>query len=748
MVRQFHSWPGLVAALFLLVLAASGAILSVDPALERLAANVPPPGQVNVAELAGRVARHYPGVEQIQRTPSGTVIVYYSHAGQSGADHIDPLNGQRLAAHVSTGAYSTTLRWVKDLHRSFLLDTPGRAVAGIAAVFMAILSVSGAILMAKRQGGWRHLFSPLRGSLSQRLHGQVGRLIVFGLLLSALTGMYVSTVTFGFMSDGKQNEPDFPASVAGGRAAPVTSLPALQAIDLNDLRELVYPRAGDLTDFYSLRTAQGDGYVDQATGGLLSFQTHSKVRSLYELIYQLHTGEGLWWLGLLLGTCALGAPLMSVTGALIWWQRRRDRPRINHNAGVQAADTVILVGSENNSTWGFASVLHDALRQAGHVVHTAPMNQLASQYRSAKRLFILTSTYGDGAAPASANQFLARFAGMSSTQTQTQTQKPAFAVLGFGDQQFPHFCQFAKDVDVALLAQGWPRLMALETIDRQSEQAFARWGTALGQTIGEAMTLAYVPRRPPTRALQLVERIDYGLQVNAPTSVMRFAAVPEGQRLQRFLGGNGLPHFDAGDLVGILPPGSAYPRFYSLACGSSDGLLEICVRKHPDGLCSGFLHGLQLGARIDAFILPNPNFRPASGKAPVILIGAGTGLGPLAGFIRNNTGQHPMYLYWGGRDPASDFLYEPELRGYLADHRLTQLHTAFSRVKDRAYVQDSISGDADQIRHLMAQGGQVLICGSRAMANSVGEVLDQVLEPLGLNVQTLKANGRYREDVY
>jgi sulfite reductase (NADPH) flavoprotein alpha-component len=146
--------------------------------------------------------------------------------------------------------------------------------------------------------------------------------------------------------------------------------------------------------------------------------------------------------------------------------------------------------------------------------------------------------------------------------------------------------------------------------------------------------------------------------------------------------------------------------------------------------------------------LPNPNFRPASGKAPVILIGAGTGLGPLAGFIRNNTGQHPMYLYWGGRDPASDFLYEPELRGYLTDHRLTQLHTAFSRVKDRAYVQDSISGDADQIRHLVTQGGQVLICGSRAMANSVAEVLDQVLEPLGLNVQTLKADGRYREDVY
>ncbi|MEO8600449.1 MAG: PepSY domain-containing protein, partial [bacterium] len=529
MLRPLHSLSGLIAALFLLVLAISGAILSVDPALERLATTVPAAGQVSVAELAGRVARHYPGVEQIQRTPSGTVIVYYSNAGQSGADRIDPQSGQRIAAHVRTGAYSATMRWVKQLHRSLLLDTPGRAVAGIAALFMFLLSVSGALLMARRLGGWRNLLRPLRGSLNQRLHAQVGRFVVFGLLLSALTGMYMSAATFGFISDGKQNEPDFPVSVAGGPAAPITSLPALQMTDLNDLRELVYPRSGDPSDVYSLRTAQGDGYVDQATGQLLSYRAHDGIRKTYELIYQLHTGEGLWWLGLLLGSCALGVPLMGVTGTLIWWQRRRDRPRITSNGGAQVADSVILVGSENNSTWGFASVLHDALRQAGHVVHTAPMNQLASQYRSAERVFILSSTYGDGAAPASANQFLSRLASMNDKSA--QTPKPAFAVLGFGDRQFPQFCQFAKDVDAALLAQGWQHLMAFDTIDRQSEQEFARWGNALGKAVGQDITLAYVPRRPPTHALQLVERIDYGLQVNAPTSVLRFAAMPEGKRL-------------------------------------------------------------------------------------------------------------------------------------------------------------------------------------------------------------------------
>ncbi len=72
MLRQLHSLPGLIAALFITVLAVTGAILSLNPALERVAATVPDTGQINVAELAGKLAEHYPGAEQIQRTPLGT----------------------------------------------------------------------------------------------------------------------------------------------------------------------------------------------------------------------------------------------------------------------------------------------------------------------------------------------------------------------------------------------------------------------------------------------------------------------------------------------------------------------------------------------------------------------------------------------------------------------------------------------------------------------------------------------------
>jgi sulfite reductase (NADPH) flavoprotein alpha-component len=738
MLRRIHSLPGLIAAVLVSVLALTGAILSINPALERARSSIPSAGEINIADLAQNVVAHYPGADRIVRKASGAIVVYYFKSDLPGAEVVDPRTGVGIAPYAPSGF----TRWVTDLHRSLLLGDSGRAAAGIGALAMVVLSISGAVMLANRLGGWRRLFGHIRGSRTQRLHAEIGRYAILALVLTSLTGGYMSLARFGVVPEGMDAEPAFPSVVDGDAPMPVGDLPALKAIDLADLRELTFPYEGDLTDAYALTTAQGTGYVDQATGAMLNYLPHGLARQVYETIYMLHTGEGLWWLGLLLGVSALTIPIMTVTGAAIWLKRRRTTPQIRSNVRASAADTIILTGSEGNSTWGFAKTLHDALTKAGHRVHTAPMNRLSGGYRGAKRMLILTSTYGDGSAPASARQFLTRL-----EQLDVATSLPV-AVLGFGDRQFPGFCQFAKDVDAALSAKGWPQLSPLHTIDRQCVQAFARWGAEIGVRIGTPLNLIHTPARPRTLSLQLVERFDYGAEVQAPTAVLRFA-VPEVHRgMSRWLAGSGLPRFEAGDLLGILPPGGPLPRFYSLASSSSDRILEICVRKHPGGLCSGFLHALNPGDTIDAFVRPNPAFRPARNRAPVILVGAGTGVGPLAGFIRGNTGRRPMHLYFGARDPKSDFLYEADLQTCLADKRLTRLTTAFSRATDHAYVQDRIAADADTLRVLVARGAQIMVCGGRQMAQGIERVVEEIVKPLGLDLMTLKMQGRYVEDVY
>jgi len=638
-------------------------------------------------------------------------------------------------------------RWMKKLHRSLLFDTSGRVVVGLGAAGMLLLSLTGVWLLAARQGGWRRILGPVRGTTGQRLHGVFGRFALLGLMLSASTGVYLSATTFALLPEPREAEAPLVAEVAAAIPKPIQSLAALQSTDLNDLRELVYPRRGDPSDSFYLRSRDGAGLVSPSTGAFLSYQTNDTRWRLHEFIYQLHTGDGLWWLGLLLGLSALAVPVLAVTGAWIWWARRRALPKLANNSRAGVADTVILVGTESNSTWGFAATLHDALVQAGHKVLTTAMNQLAPEYPVAERILVLTSTYGDADAPASASRFLSRLNRFKGVRGSSGLQ---YAVLGFGDRQFPGFCGFALEVDAALSATGLTRLCPVELIDRQSVQEFARWGRLLGEKLGIDLVLDHTPVQPPTTRLQLLERVDYGAEPESATVVFRFAAaeLPQQTGLFSAFRRSGLPDFEVGDLVGITPPGSSMPRFYSLASSVTDGSLEICVRRQAGGLCSGYLHGLQPGDCIDAFIRTNPDFRPASGRAPVILVCAGTGIAPLAGFIRHNRLHRTMYLYWGGRHPDIDFLYRSELEGYLQDGRLTRLSTAFSRAGDHSYVQDRVRADGSELRGLIQQGAQILVCGGRNMAQGVGEAMDQIVAPLNISVQMLKAQGRYREDVY
>jgi len=740
MWRKLHSLPGLFAAVFFIVLAVTGAILSLSPALERSGAIIPPSGEVSVAQLAERVVSHYPGTEQIRRLPSGGVVVYYMNDGNPGADLVNPITGQGIGEYQP----SPFFRWVKDLHRAFLQDNGGRMLAGVTAFLMVLMCVSGAFMLTRRAGGWRSMLRPFKGSGSHRIHSELARFAVIGLLLSALTGSYMSAVRFGLLAEPMGSEPAYPAEVSGGDPAAPGSLEALKNTDLNNLHELVFPYPNDPQDVYSLSTRQGSGFVDQSTGELLKYEATPPNSQFYDLIVRLHTGEGLWWLGLILGAAAFTVPVLSITGTLMWWMRRRESVRVINNTDSSTADAVILVGSENKTTWGFARELHNQMTAAGRRVLSVDMNQLGEEYPQASMLFVLTSTYGDGGAPATADIFLDRLDHFR------KTDGLLFAVLGFGDKQFSKFCKFAVDVDKALGSLGIDRLEAATFIDRQSTEQFNEWGNRIADVTGMPLALIHNPT-PATRFdLELVDRADFGVEIQAPTSILRFGPTSNNRPLMRLLRKriNPLPDFEAGDLIGIFPPGDKAPRYYSLASSNDDGLLEICVRKQPDGLCSGFLHNLKAGEQIQGFIQHNPDFRPAPGNSPVILIGAGAGIGPLAGFIRKNNARHPMYLYWGGRSPQSDFLYQPELGRYLEDQRLTGLNTAFSRAQEHAYVQDKITEDATNVLQMIEKGAQILVCGGREMAFGVKQVINDILIPLDIDVDTLKHEGRYLEDVY
>ena len=732
--RQIHRWLGLVAGTVALVLGLTGAVLSLDPVLSRWQAQ-PTPAGLTVAQLADRVAANTPGAEEIRRLPSGEVVVYAFDNGQARASRVDPASGQVLGAYQP----SATMRWFKNLHRSFLLGDAGRWAAAGIALAMGLISVSGLVLLARRLGGWRQLAGRVRGTLTQRLHVVTGRVVLVVLLLTSVTALTLSAATFGLVTLDAAPEPEVASSAATTGELPVAQLPLLRELPLRDLRKLNFPSADDPADTWQVTTAQGQGWIDRHSGQTLAWQPASTAQRINDWAQLLHTGEGAWAWAPVLGLAGLCIPMFWVTGVMLWWQARSQRPRLASNSAAAQADTLIFVASESGSTWGFAQALHAALVQGGHRVHSAGLEDFTVP-ASARQVFVLAATYGDGQAPAHAARALERIARAPVTSAHV-------TVLGFGDRQFGAFCAYAEALDAALRERGWPSLLPPARIHQQSAQEFARWGEQVGEALGEPLNLQYRPRIPRTSELELVSRQDYPGGAGEPAAILRFQW-RKSSGLDR-LSGRAFPRFAAGDLLGVLPPDGAGPRLYSLASSARDGFVEICVRRRAGGVCSGYLHTLQPGARIQAFIRPNPAFTLGATRRPVMLIGAGTGVAPLAGFIRGNAGRTPMHLYYGVRDPALDYFFEADLQRWLDEQRLASLNTSFSRApQGGGYVQDALQRDAPRLRALMAKGAIVRVCGSQAMARGVAQALDAILGTVGLSVQQLKAHGRYAEDTF
>lgn len=730
MIRTFHRWAALMAAVFLLALSLSGAALSVFPALERGAAKVAAPDQ-SVADLTALIVAQHPGVEQIRRAPSGKLTVWWFEGDTPGSALIDPATGK----DIGSADPSSVEQWLINFHRSLFLDDTGRIVMGAAAFAMLVLAVSGGVLVLRRVGGLRNWFSRQRGPFAARFHTDLARISFPLLVLSAMTALWMVAGTFDLLPTDEAN-PAFPAQVSGESGLAVAQIEPFQTTPVSDLRDLTFPSAADV---YTLTTAQGAGYVDQGNGDLLAWDTAGPWTKAWEWVYLLHTGQGAAIWGLIMGLAALSVPVLTATGIVSWSKSRSNRPRLRGMMPATKAQIVILVGSEGGTTWSFAATLAKALHSAGRSVHLAPLSGFAPQtYPSAQQIIVMTATWGDGAPPSSANGALARLA-------QAQPTVP-LTVLGFGDRNFPAFCAFATAFDAAARAKGWVALLPMDRIDRQSPQEFARWGRDLGASLGIPLMIDDQPVAPKSMALSLLSRRDYGEAMQAPTAILRFA-LPKSNLWHRITG-RGFGRFSAGDLLGIVPQGATLARYYSLASGTNDGFIEIAVRKHQGGLCSGQLMALQPGQSVQAFLRPNPDFHPDSSTSPLILIGAGTGIGPLAGFIRSHGGQRQIHLWFGIRHPESDFLYDQELTQWHASGQLTGQHTAFSRGETRQYVQDALRQDAETVRNLIRYGARIMVCGGRGMAQGVHEALSDILAPNGQSTASLKAEGRYAEDVY
>ena len=214
------------------------------------------------------------------------------------------------------------------------------------------------------------------------------------------------------------------------------------------------------------------------------------------------------------------------------------------------------------------------------------------------------------------------------------------------------------------------------------------------------------------------------------------------------------------------------PRLYSIASSAAAtpdeahltvGIVEYEGLGRPRrGVVSGALADLAEGAAAPVYLHRNPSFRlPADSRAPIVMIGAGTGVAPFRAFLaeREAAGaQGKNWLVFGDRSFELDFLYQTEWLGWRKNGLLTRIDVAFSRDQEhKVYVQHRLGQHGAALWAWLQDGAHVYVCGDAThMAPDVESALLAVVREHGaMNdddarsyLLELQRARRYQRDVY
>lgn len=481
------------------------------------------------------------------------------------------------------------------------------------------------------------------------------------------------------------------------------------------------------------------------------------------------------WLGL----CGLIAGRQAL-------RRRADRRQAAALASGVGQPVLVAFASQTGLAEELALATARALTAGGVPVTLRDLSTVtAADLSAAGRALFVVSTTGEGDAPDPARAFIRDV--MSAAPDLSALR---YGVLALGDTEYANFCAFGRGLDIWLAQRGATALFDRVEVDDGDEAALSHWQAHLGGLTGQTdapdwslpaygdWKLAerrllnpgspggevwHIRLEPSDRAVawQPGDILEIGPRNDPAEVAALIARLDLPNTMAEALATRRLPN-DAETLAGlsgdaVLERLTALPhREYSIASLPADGGVELIVRLTTradgrPGLGSGWLcRFAPQGAMIDARVRVNRGFHAPDGDAPMILIGAGTGLAGLRAHLKARAakGRGRNWLLFGERTSAHDAFHADELSGWLRTGVLERLDLVFSRDQaERIYVQHRLREAAADVRAWVAAGASLMVCGSlEGMSREVHAVLADILGAEAL--ERLTAQGRYRRDVY
>jgi len=723
--RYSHLALAVFSSLFLLLASITGTILAVDAIQEKtLSYRAENFDTITLGETLPILRKTYPEITEV--TVDHNQFVTLEGLDQKDNDvkaYIDPRTGKALGTPIKKSEF---IQWTTALHRSLFLHETGRFFVGLISFILVLISISGFVLILKRQRGLRNFFSKIvKEYFAQYYHVVLGRLALIPILIIALSGTYLTLEKFNFFipkTDSKEQiETIKPATIADKTSIFKSTL-------LANVEKIEFPFSDDPEEYYIITLKDREIEVNQVTGAVISKKLFPTTTLLSSLSLDLHTGRtnAVW--AFILGLASLNILFFIYSGFAMTFKRRASR--IKNKFKAEESKYILLVGSENGSSLRFANSILKQLIGHGEKAHIAQLNNYTI-YPKAEHLLIFTSTYGLGDAPSNADKF------ESLLIKNSQQQKINYTVIGFGSKSYPDFCGYAKQIDLLLGNQDWAhRFIDLQTVNDKSAEEFVEWVKQWNHKTGfQLATTPSLYNHVPKNLEKLMVLEKTVISESEQTFILTLRA---GMRSK----------FTSGDLLAIYPANDNRERLYSI--GNSKGNIQLAIKLHPSGLGSGFLYNAKAGDIIKARIIPNHAFHFPKKAKKIALISNGTGIAPFLGMVEQNKKKAEIHLYSGFRQKTEiTSRYEAFASEMIQKQQLRNINLAFSREQDHHYVMDLIKRDEDFFADLLANGGTIMICGALKMQFDVENILDAIC--LAKNNTTLSnyiSKGQILTDCY
>lgn len=727
--RRAHLVLAAVSALFLLLATVSGIILALEPPHQRWF-HAPPVAldEVKLGQLITTLKQEYDEVLElsVEKGKYVKISAFSMEEEKSGDFYIDPIDGTRIQVDYEQPAI---FKQTRNFHRSLFLKTPGRIFVGIAAFLLLLIAVTGFLLLLNKIGWRRFLFSFEKNDKHQYYHSYLGRINLIPIVIIAGTGLLLSLVRFGWVDTEKTTQLSFPEAMTTTEDIQLEDFDLFKKTVLSTVKKIEFPFSEDAEDYYILYLEDRELTVHQYTGAIVASVTYPFSKAAAILSFKLHTGSTsvIWAMVLLLSS--LSILYFMYSGFLISYRRLVTKNK--NTISAERAEVIILVGSENGKTRQFGQLVFRALTRQGEKVFIDEMNNFR-KFPLMKELIVMTSTYGDGEAPASGNRFL------QLVETVEAPSTTSFSVVGFGSVHYEKFCQFAKEVHQRLAVHSaYESSLEPVLVDRNEYQTLKGWGVSWAQKKGIDLKLPDQLKAPKEKhhRYRIIDKwlVDDGFT----------------QSVHLEFRGRKQEQIEPGDLLAIQPAPTEEPRLYSVG-KMSNGNLFLAVKKHPHGKVSSQLYELCVGDAFKGAHRESTHFRFPTAVPKVIMIANGTGIGPFVGMLHDQASDVPRELIWGVRNQAGLAALEQVFVAAQSSGQLVKTSYALSREAGAyRYVQDIVTAQGAALAQDLSEGAVIMLCGSLAMQRGVFAALEDVLQDAGeQTLEDYRAAGQVLIDCY